>query len=139
MLRLELRQQLGLPLLLARGQAGLLLALVVHHLLDHAARLAVEVAEARVLGLDARHVDGGRGGDDVRPPLELVGLVEVDVEGLEGRGGGGGGRQRRERPGGLVDVDGVGEVALRRQSAQLLLHLVLRAPRLEWQIKGSRL
>jgi hypothetical protein len=105
MLLLELGQEVELLLLVARGLASLLLALVEHHLLDHAARLAVEVAQLAVLGLDLAGVDLGGRGDDVRPPLHLVGFVEVHLDVLaSGRG--------REGPRGLVEADGVGELAL---------------------------
>jgi hypothetical protein len=75
MLLLELLQEVQLLLLVAGGLAGLLLALVEHHLLDHAPCLSVEVAELAVLGLDLAGVDLGRRGDDMGPPLELVLLV----------------------------------------------------------------
>lgn len=106
MLRLEPLQHLQLLLLVARWQAHLLLPLVVHHLLHHPPRLAVQVRQLAVVGHDLGHVDGGGGGDDVRPPLELVGLVEVDLDGFGPVWGGG------ERPRAVVDGDGVGECAL---------------------------
>lgn len=46
----------------------------------------------------------------MRPPFDLVDLIEVDVDFLSGRGGG-----SLEGPGGFVDEDGVGEVALDRK------------------------
>ena len=52
----------------------------------------------------------------MRPPLHLVGLVKVNIDYFAGLGVGGGfagGSERGERPGGFVDVDGMGEVALR--------------------------
>lgn len=104
-LLLELLEDVELLLLVAGGLAHLLLALVEHHLLDHAAGLAVEVAEVAVLGLDLGGVDLGGGGHDVGPPLELVDLVEVHGDLLAAGDG-------LEGPGGVVDVDGVGEVAL---------------------------
>jgi hypothetical protein len=104
-LLLELVEDVELLLLVARGLAGLLLALVVHHLLDHPPCLAVEVAELAVLGLDLAGVDLGSRGDDVRPPLHLVLLVQVDLEVLAGGGG-------SEGPGGVVDADAVGQLAL---------------------------
>lgn len=93
MLLLELRQRIQLLLLVARRLPHLLLALVKHHLLDHAARLAVQVAQLAVFGLDLGHVDLGRRRHDVLPPLHLVDLVKVDVDLLEvfavdGRDGG---------------------------------------------------
>ena len=81
-LGLELLEDVGLALVVRGGQAHLLLALVVHHLLDHAARLAVEVRQLAVLGLDLGHVDLGRARDHVGPPLHLVGLIQVDLGGL---------------------------------------------------------
>lgn len=105
MLLLELLQQLQLLLLIARRLAHLLLPLIEHHLLDHPPRLAVQIAQVAVLRLDLARVDLGRAGDDVGPPLQLVRLVEVDLD-ILARGGGG------ERPRGVVDADGVGELAL---------------------------
>lgn len=82
MLVLELLEDVE-PLLLVRGgQAALLLLLVKHHLLDHAARLAVEVRQLGRVGLDLGHVDLGSVGHDVSPPLHLVHLVEVDLDRL---------------------------------------------------------
>ena len=51
----------------------------------------------------------------MRPPLHLVGLVQVDVNnfaGLAVGSGFAGGGERGQRPGGFVDVNGVREVAL---------------------------
>lgn len=82
MLVLELLENVE-PLLLVRGgQAALLLLLVKHHLLNHAARLAVKVRQLGRVGLDLGHVDLGSVGHDVRPPLHLVHLVEVDLNRL---------------------------------------------------------
>lgn len=105
-LLLELLEDIRLLLLVRGWQAVLLLPLVVHHLLDHAPRLAVEIGELGVFGLDLGDVDGGRAGDDVRPPLHLIHLVEVDLDGLCAVGVCG------EGPCRVVDADGVGEVAL---------------------------
>ena len=88
--------------------------LVVHHLLDHAAGLAVQVAQLGVLGLDLGHVDLGRRRHHVRPPFRLVLLVQVDRD-LLARGG----RGRLQRPGAFVREDGAGEVAL--ESCMLVL------------------
>jgi hypothetical protein len=104
-LLLELLEYIQLLLLVARGLAGLLLALIEHHLLHHSSRFTVEVAELAVLGRDLAGVDLGRRGDDVRPPLHLIRLVQVDLEVFAGGGWG-------ECPGGLVDADAVGELAL---------------------------
>ena len=109
MLCLELLEDVHLLLLIRRGQALLLLALVVHHLLDHAARLAVEIGQLGGLGLDLGDVDLGRVGDDMRPPLHLVGLVEMDLDSLGTIG------VAREGPGRVFDVDIVGGLALLRR------------------------
>ena len=106
MLRLEALQHLHLLLILARRLTHLLLALIIHHLLDHAPRLAIQIAEFAVLGRDLRDVDLGRRGDDMGPPFHLVDLVEMDGDFFAGV------RQRFERPGGFVGVDFFGEVAL---------------------------
>lgn len=105
MLGLKLLEQIHLPLLITRRLPALLLPLVVHHLLDHGARLAIEVAERGILRRDLRHVDLGRAGHDVRPPLHLVDLVEVDGDFFAGARG-------FERPGGFVETDRVREFAL---------------------------
>jgi hypothetical protein len=105
MLLLELLQDIRLLLLVARRLALLLLPLIKHHFLDHTACLAVQVAQLAVLGLYLGGVDLGRGSDDVRPPLHLVYFVEVDGDFFAGADGG-------EGPGGVVDADGVREVAL---------------------------
>ena len=105
MLLLELLQHLHLLLLIARGLAHLLLPLIIHHLLYHGPRLAVQIAELAVLGRDLGGVDLRRRSHNMRPPFHLVGLVEVDVEFFAvGRS--------FERPGGFVDVYGVWEGAL---------------------------
>jgi hypothetical protein len=109
---LELLQEVQLLLLVAGGLAGLLLPLVEHHLLDHAPRLSVEVAELAVLRLDLAGVDLGRRSDDMGPPLQLVLLVEVHLNVLAGGRG-------REGPCGVVDADGVGELALQKRACQL--------------------
>lgn len=108
MLALELLQDIHLLLLIRRRQPLLLLVLIKHHLLHHSSGLTVKVRQVRVLGLDLSHVDHWGTGDDVRPPLHLVDLVEVDLDGL----GGGRGRGGGEGPGGVFDVDKVREVAL---------------------------
>lgn len=103
---LELLQDIELALLVARRLPHLLLPLVVHHLLDHAPRLAVQVTQLAVLGLDLGCVEEVRGiGRDGGPPLLLVGFVEVDGD-VFARGGG------LERPGGFGRADLVGERTL---------------------------
>lgn len=105
-LLLELLENVQLLLLVACWLALLLLLLVIHHLLDHTACLAVEIAQLAVLGRDLGGIDLGRRGNDVSPPFHLVHLVEMDGDFLFRSGGGG------ERPGGLIDTDGVGQFAL---------------------------
>ena len=105
MLLHEFLQHVLLLLFLAGRLPLALHLLIIHHLLDHASRLAVEIAEFRVLGLDLGDVDLGGGGDDVCPPLRLVLFVQVDGDFFAGR-------RCFERPGALVERDGVGEVAL---------------------------
>jgi hypothetical protein len=105
MLRLKLLQHLHLLLLIARGLSHLLLPLVIHHLLHHRAGLAIEITQLTILRLDLGGVDGWSIGDDMCPPLHLVGFVQVDCDLLAcGRG--------LERPGGFIGVDGFGEVTL---------------------------
>jgi hypothetical protein len=87
MLRLELLQHIHLLLIITARQSCLLLTLVIHHLLHHTPRLAVQVAQAAILGRDLGGVDLGCRRDDVRPPFHLVGLVEVDGEFLARAGG----------------------------------------------------
>lgn len=106
MLRLELPQNLRLLLLITTRLASLLLPLIIHHLLDHAASLAVQIAELAVLGRDFADVDARSGSHDVLPPLHFVGLGELDSHFF--RAGG----SAVESPGGIVDEDGVREGAL---------------------------
>lgn len=82
MLVLELLKDIQAILLVRGRQALFLLLLVEHHLLDHAARLAIEVGQFGVVGLDLGHIDLGGRGDNVCPPLHLVDLVEVDFDRL---------------------------------------------------------
>jgi hypothetical protein len=106
MLVLKLLEDVGLFLLITRGFAHLLLPLIVHHLLDHATRVAVQVAQLAVIRLDLAYVDLGCRGDHVCPPLHLVDLLQVDLDrlGIVGR--------RRQGPGAVIGVHGVGEVTL---------------------------
>lgn len=106
MLLLEFLENVGLLLFLARGLAEFLLTLVEHHLLDHAACLAVQVTQLAVVGLDLGHIDLGGRSHDVRPPLHLIDLVQMYVDGL------GAAWRRGQCPGAVVGVDCVGEVAL---------------------------
>lgn len=106
MLLLEFLENIGLLLFIAGWQAGLLLALVKHHLLDHAACLAVQIRQFRRLWCDFGYINLGCIGDNVCPPLHLVDFVKVDLEGLGAVGCG------LECPGAVVDEYGVGKVAL---------------------------
>ena len=47
-----------------------------------APRIAVEISQLAVLGMDLGGVDLGVVGEDVLPPLLLVELLEVEVHGL---------------------------------------------------------
>lgn len=108
MLLLELLQHIQFLLLVARRLSHLLLTLVIHHLLDHFPRLSIQVAQLAVLGLDLGGIDFWRCGDYMGPPLHLIYFVEMNADffsvfdGFEG-------------PCGFIDVDGVGEIALRRE------------------------
>lgn len=108
MLFLKLPEHLILLLLITGRLSCLLLPLVIHHLFHHPPRLSVQIAELAVLGRDLGSVDFGRGGDNVLPPLHLVGLGDLDGE-LFAAGDG------LEGPGGIVGEDGVREVALRME------------------------
>lgn len=130
MLRLELPHNLCLLLLIAAGLSRLLLPLIIHHLLDHAAGLAVQIAELAVLGRDFADVDARRRRDDVLPPLHLVGLRELDAQLFGARG------RAFQRPGGVVEEDGVGEVALQSHCISITLKrfsakVVRRIPHLD--------
>lgn len=134
-LRLEFLEDVGLALIIRGGEAHLLLALVVHHLLDHAARLAVEVGQLAVLGLDLGHIDLGGARDHVGPPLHLVCLVQVDLDRLRPVG------RCRQGPGRILGMDCVREVALERMGQSLLLGrvcTVLTMPRRAawWEFRG---
>ena len=82
MLLTELFENLQLLLLVAGWQPHFLLPLIVHHLLDHAPRLTVQIAQLRVFRLDLGGVDGGVVGEDVWPPFHLILLLEVDFDAL---------------------------------------------------------
>ena len=51
--------------------------LIIHHFLDHAPRLSIQVAQLRVLRLDFRDVNLGRRCHYMRPPFGLVLFVKV--------------------------------------------------------------
>jgi hypothetical protein len=106
MLLLELPHNILLLLLITVRLPRLLLPLIIHHLLDHPARLAVQIAQLAVFRRYLADVDARGAGHDVLPPLHLVGLRELDAEFL------GAGGESFEGPGRVVEEDGVGEGAL---------------------------
>lgn len=75
MFRLKLLQNIRLLLIIARHPACLLLALIIHHLLNHAPRLTIEVAQLRVLRANLRYVDCWSASHDMRPPFHSVNFV----------------------------------------------------------------
>ena len=89
MVRLELFQEIHLLLLVASGAAQFLLPLIIHHLFNHRTSRAVQVAQARIFGLNLGHVDLGCCCDHMRPPFDLVDLVEMDIDFLARWVGGG--------------------------------------------------
>ena len=106
MLRLKLLQHLHLLLFLTRRLPHFLHPLIVHHLLNHPPRLPIQITQLAILGLNLAGIDGRSARHDVGPPFHLVDLVEVDGDFFtDGR--------RFERPGGFVDFDFFGEVALK--------------------------
>lgn len=125
MLRLELLQQLQLLLLVTRRLPHLLLPLVIHHLLHHRPRLAVQVAQLRVVWRNLGRVDLGRRCHHVRPPLHLVRLVEVNRQLLAVFAA-------LERPRRLVDDDGVGKRALHTRTHTQTALVVASKEELEW-------
>ena len=84
MLGLEFLQQIRFLLLVTSHATRLLLALIVHHFLDHGAGLTIQVTQARVLGCDFRDVDLRRSLHNMRPPFHLVHLIEVHIDFLPG-------------------------------------------------------
>jgi hypothetical protein len=69
MLLHELSQHILLLLIIARRLPLPLHLLIVHHLLHHPPRLAVQITQLRVFRHDFRGVDLGCRRDDVRPPV----------------------------------------------------------------------
>ena len=106
MLLLKLLQHLHFLLILTRWLPHLLLPLIIHHLLDHAPRLAIQVTQLAILRLDLAGIDRWGVGDDVRPPFHLVDFVEVQGDFFAGGSG-------FERPCGLVGFDFFWEIALK--------------------------
>lgn len=96
-----------------RNWAHLLLPLVVHHLLDHATGLAVQVAELGVLRLNLAGVHLLVRRHNVRPPLHLVDLFQLDHNLAA----------VREDPGALVREATLGEVAVNDHGLPLEPHL----------------
>jgi hypothetical protein len=106
MLLLELPHNILLLLLITVRLPRLLLPLIIHHLLDHPACLAIQIAKLAVFRRYLADVDARGAGHDVLPPLHLVGLRELDAEFL------GAGGESFEGPGRVVEEDGVGEGTL---------------------------
>ena len=106
MLVLKFLENVHLLLVIRARQPLLLLTLVVHHLLHHTARLAVEVRQLGRVGRDLGNIDLGCVLDDVRPPLHLVDLVQVDLDQLRPVRVGGQG------PGRLPCLDGLRKLTL---------------------------
>ena len=75
MLLHKLLQHILFLLLITRWLALFLLALIIHHLLDHASRLPIQISQFAILGLDLGNIDFGGGRYDVCPPFELVDFV----------------------------------------------------------------
>mmetsp|Transcript_26783 Transcript_26783/g.63517 ORF Transcript_26783/g.63517 Transcript_26783/m.63517 type:complete len:217 (-) Transcript_26783:660-1310(-) len=98
-LPLELLQNVELLLLVGRRQAHSLLPLVVHHLFDRLPRLAVEVAQVRVLRLDPLQLDFRIALARALPPLHVAELLEGEDESVAVLDG----------PEGVVDDDRLGE------------------------------
>lgn len=107
MFLLKLLQNIPLLLLITRQPTHLLLPLIIHHLLDHRPRLAIQLTQRRILRRNLRNVDLRRTRHNMRPPLHLVHLVQVNRDFLAGRFG-----CRFEGPGAFVGDDGVGKFAL---------------------------
>lgn len=87
MLLLKLLQQLHLLGLITSRLPQLLLPLIIHHLLDHTPRLAIQITQLAVLRLNLGGVDFRRGGHNVGPPFHFVDLVEVNGDFFAGGGG----------------------------------------------------
>ena len=73
----KLLQHILLLLLITRRLPHFLLPLIIHHLLDHAPRLPVQITQLAILRLDLGDVDFRRGCHDMCPPLHLVYFVEM--------------------------------------------------------------
>lgn len=100
-------QHLKLLLLLTRRFPQLLLPLIIHHLLHHPPRLAVQVAQLRVLRLDLGRINLRRRRGHMRPPFHLIRLVQMDRDFFRLRARLGG-----ESPGRFVGENAKREIAL---------------------------
>ena len=76
----ELLELILLLLFVGRGQAGLLLSLIVHHFLNDAASVTIQVRQLRVLWLHLLSVDLDITLNDGTPPLLLVFLSKTELE-----------------------------------------------------------
>lgn len=82
--------------------------LIIHHLLDHASRLTIQIAQFRVLRLDLCNIYLGCGCHNVCPPFGFVLLVKVDGD-FFARG------SRFKGPGAFVEHNRVGKFPLKRR------------------------
>ncbi len=105
MLLHEVFQHILLLLLLARRLPLPLHLLVIHHLLDHASSLTVQVAQFRVLGLDLCDIYLRSCCNNVSPPLGFVLFVQMNGY-FFARG------SCFEGPGAFVEDNWMGKVAL---------------------------
>jgi hypothetical protein len=112
MLLHEFLQHILFLLLIARRLPLPLHLLIIHHLLHHTPRLAVQIRQLAVFRDYFRDVDLGCGCDDVRPPVRAGGFGEGERDGFA-RGLG------DECPGAVVDDNWVWEVALGAVSVHL--------------------
>jgi hypothetical protein len=74
MLRHELLEHVLLFLLVTRGLALSLHLLIVHHLLDHSASIAIQIRQLGVLWCNLGSIDLRSAGDDVGPPIRVGSL-----------------------------------------------------------------
>lgn len=79
MLSLELFEQLHFLLLIAGGQTGRFLPLVVHHFLYHAPRLTVQVVQSTVVWLYLAQIYAAMALHNARPPIHAVLLFQVNA------------------------------------------------------------
>lgn len=101
-LSLELFEHVHLLAFLRGGFAHLLLLLVKHHFLDHAAGFTVEIAQFGVLRGDFGRVNLGVGHEHMLPPRHLVDFFKVDLKILV----------VFQHPRGILQFDFIGQLVL---------------------------